>query len=53
MSTLTIATYRHHSDVNSSTRTIAVAITPMRLTAPNQRRYRRLETRAGPHVTTT
>ena len=49
--TLTIATYTHHSEVSSSTRTTAVTITPTRLTRPNHRKYRRLEISAGPHVT--
>ena len=47
---LTIATYRHHSEVSSSARTTAVTITPTRLTIPNHRKYRRLDISAGPHV---
>jgi hypothetical protein len=43
MSTLTSAAYTHDSEVSSSTRTIAAAITPTRLTTPNQRRWRRVD----------
>ena len=53
MSTLTSDTYTHHTDVSSSRRTIAAAITPATLTRPNQRRRGGLEMSAGPQVTAT